>query len=53
MRYTAGPVITPVQAVYVKLSWEYWSDEATIGTPGGTTPFQEFHSGHLGFGGAF
>ncbi|WP_242345815.1 hypothetical protein [Anaeromyxobacter terrae] len=53
VRYTAGLVLTPAQAVYVKLAWEYWSDETMIGTPPGTTPFQDFHSIHLGFGGAF
>ena len=46
-------MLTPAQAVYVKLAWEYWSDETMIGTPGGTTPFQDFNSVHLGFGGAF
>ena len=28
VRYTAGLVLTPAQAVYVKLAWEYWTDEA-------------------------
>jgi hypothetical protein len=53
VRYTAGLVLTPAQAVYVKLAWEYWTDEAAIGTPAGTTPFEDFNSVHLGFGGAF
>ena len=45
VRYTAGLVLVPVaEAVYVKLAWEYWSNETMIGTPAGTTPFQAFHS---------
>jgi hypothetical protein len=42
-RYTAGLVITPAQAIYMKLGWEYWEP----------TDFPEFHSAHVGFGGAF
>ncbi len=53
VRYTAGLVLTPVAASYVKLSWEYWTDRTMIGTPPGTTPFTPFNSIHLGFGGAF
>jgi hypothetical protein len=53
VRYTAGLVLTPAKAVYVKLGWEYWTDETLIGTRAGTTPFADFHSAHLGFGGAF
>jgi hypothetical protein len=53
VRYTAGLVLTPVAAAYMKLSWEYWTDQTKIGTPAGTTPFTPFQSIHLGFGGAF
>jgi len=42
-RYTAGLVVTPAQNVYMKLGWELWKP----------TDFQEFHSYHVGFGGAF
>jgi hypothetical protein len=53
VRYTAGLVVTPAAAVYVKVGWEYWTDSSVIGTRAGTTPFTDFHSAHLGFGGAF
>lgn len=53
VRYTGGLVLVPVAAAYVKLSYEYWTDQTLIGTPPGTTPFTPFHSIHLGFGGAF
>lgn len=43
VRYTAGVVYTPAQAIYMKLGWEYWEP----------TDFPTFHSAHLGFGGAF
>ena len=42
-RWTGGLVITPVSALYVKLSYEYWKPSA----------YAQFHSGHVGFGGAF
>lgn len=42
-RWTGGVMITPASSIYLKLSYEYWmpSDHA------------EFHSGHVGVGGAF
>jgi hypothetical protein len=43
VRYTAGVQITPAQAIYVKTGWEYWE----------TTDFGDFHSWHVGIGGAF
>jgi hypothetical protein len=42
-RATAGLVVTPAASLFVKLSYEYWM-------PSG---YPEFHSGHLGVGGAF
>ncbi len=42
-RHTGGIVITPVAALYVKLSWEMWQ----------TTDFGDFHTYHAGIGGAF
>jgi hypothetical protein len=42
-RYTGGLVITPAQAIYVKLSYEYWE----------ARDFTDFHSYHVGMGGAF
>ncbi|ACG72205.1 conserved hypothetical protein [Anaeromyxobacter sp. K] len=42
-RYTGGLVVTPAQGVFVKLSYEYWD----------TTDFEDFHSYHVGMGGAF
>lgn len=42
-RYTGGLVITPAQAIYVKLSYEYWE----------ARDFSDFHSYHVGMGGAF
>jgi hypothetical protein len=42
-RYTAGFVLTPAQAVFMKVGWEYWEPK----------DFEKFHSFHLGFGGAF
>ena len=53
VRYTAGLVIVPVAAAYVKLSYEYWTDKTVIGTSPGTNPFTPFSSIHVGFGGAF
>ncbi|HTN54084.1 MAG TPA: hypothetical protein VML50_16875, partial [Anaeromyxobacter sp.] len=43
VRYTAGLVVSPAQAIYMKLMWEYWDP----------TDFQSFHSYHVGLGGAF
>lgn len=42
-RLTGGLVITPASSIYLKLSYELWR-------PSG---YPEFHSGHVGFGGAF
>ena len=42
-RATAGIVVTPAASLFVKLSYEYWM-------PSG---YPEFHSGHVGVGGAF
>ena len=42
-RHTAGLVVTPASAVFLKLSWEYWD----------TTDFGRFHTYHAGVGGAF
>ena len=42
-RYTGGIVLTPAQAVFMKLGWEYWEPK----------DFAKFHSFHVGFGGAF
>jgi hypothetical protein len=42
-RWTAGAMITPVSSFYVKLSYEFWMP----------SDHPEFHSGHLGVGGAF
>jgi hypothetical protein len=42
-RLTVGTVITPSSGIYLKLSYEYWKP----------TGFALFHSGHVGFGGAF
>jgi hypothetical protein len=42
-RATAGVVLTPAASLFVKLSYEYWM-------PSG---YPEFHSGHVGVGGAF
>ncbi len=42
-RWSAGLVVTPANALFVKLSYEYWKP----------TDFPELHTGHLGFGGAF
>ncbi len=42
-RATAGLLITPAASLFVKLSYEYWR-------PSG---YPEFHSGHVGLGGAF
>jgi hypothetical protein len=43
VRYTGGLVVTPAQAIYVKLSWERWEP----------TDFPTFDSYHAGLGGAF
>jgi hypothetical protein len=43
VRHTAGLVVTPAQAIFMKLSWEYWR----------TTDFGEFHTYHAGIGGTF
>jgi hypothetical protein len=43
VRYTAGFVFTPAQAVFVKAGWEMWD----------TTDFADFQSWHFGLGGAF
>ena len=40
---TAGLVIRPTSALFVKLSYEYWMP----------SDFPAFHSGHVGVGGAF
>jgi hypothetical protein len=42
-RATAGLLLTPAASLFVKLSYEYWM-------PSG---YPEFHSGHVGVGGAF
>jgi hypothetical protein len=42
-RATVGTVLTPAASLFVKLSYEYWM-------PSG---YPEFHSAHLGVGGAF
>lgn len=42
-RHTAGLVVTPASAIFLKLSWEYWD----------TTDFGRFHTYHAGVGGAF
>lgn len=42
-RHSAGFVVTPVSAIFVKLSWELWQ----------TSDFGEFHTYHAGIGGAF
>jgi len=42
-RATGGLMITPAASMFIKLSYEYWM-------PSG---YPEFHSGHLGIGGAF
>jgi len=42
-RATAGLVLTPAAAVFVKLSYEYWRPSLA----------SAFHSGHVGLGGAF
>jgi hypothetical protein len=42
-RHTGGFVVTPAQAIFVKLSWELWQ----------TTDFGEFHTYHAGMGGTF
>ncbi len=42
-RYSAGFVLTPAQAVFMKAGWEYWDP----------TDFTKFQSFHVGFGGAF
>jgi hypothetical protein len=53
-RYTAGLLITPAQAIYVKLGYEYWTpnDVGVFRTPPASA-FPAFHSAHVGFGGAF
>lgn len=43
VRHTGGLVVTPAQAIFVKLSWELWR----------TTDFGEFHTYHAGIGGTF
>lgn len=43
VRHTGGVVITPAAALYLKLSWELWQ----------TTDFGDFHTYHVGIGGAF
>ncbi len=43
VRHTGGVVITPVSALYLKLSWELWQ----------TTDFGDFNTYHAGIGGAF
>ncbi len=43
VRHTGGLVLTPAQALYVKLSWELWR----------TTDFGEFQTYHAGMGGTF
>jgi len=42
-RWTGGVMITPASSFYVKLSYEYWMP----------SDHPEFHSGHVGVGGAF
>lgn len=42
-RATAGLLLTPASSLFIKLSYEYWM-------PSG---YPEFHSGHVGVGGAF
>jgi hypothetical protein len=42
-RWSAGAVVTPISAMYVKTGWEYWDG----------TGYPSFHSFHLGFGGVF
>jgi hypothetical protein len=43
VRYTGGLAVTPAQNLMVKASWEYWD----------TTDFGQFHTYHVGIGGAF
>ncbi len=43
VRQTAGVVVSPAQAMFIKLSWEYWQ----------TRDFGDFHTYHAGLGGAF
>jgi hypothetical protein len=42
-RHTGGIVVTPAAALYLKASWEMWQ----------TTDFGDFHTYHVGIGGAF
>ncbi len=42
-RATAGFMLTPAASLFVKLSYEYWMP----------SDYPEFHSGHVGVGGAF
>jgi hypothetical protein len=42
-RWTAGAMITPASSFYLKLSYEFWMP----------SDHPEFHSVHLGVGGAF
>jgi len=42
-RFSAGVVITPAAALFVKLSYEYWKP----------SDFPVLQTGHVGFGGAF
>jgi hypothetical protein len=42
-RHSAGFVVTPVSAIFLKLGWELWQ----------TSDFGEFHTYHAGIGGAF
>jgi hypothetical protein len=43
LRHSAGVMITPVAALYLKASWELWQ----------TTDFGDFNTYHAGIGGAF
>jgi cytochrome c553 len=43
VRHTGGLVVTPANALYLKLSWELWQ----------TTDFGDFQTYHVGIGGAF
>ena len=43
VRHTGGFVITPANALFVKLSWEFWK----------TSDFGDFHTFHAGIGGTF
>ncbi|MFO0581219.1 MAG: hypothetical protein U0229_03015 [Anaeromyxobacter sp.] len=43
LRHTAGILFTPAPSTFLKLGWEYWM----------ASDYTDFHSVHLGVGGAF